>query len=286
LQKSGSPRTCVDVVIIGDGYVAEDLVKDGIYERDAARAVEALFAVEPFRAYRQLFNVYAIHAESFDRGAEERRGEDRLRTILDCSFDAPDGRLLVYQRPENVMRLAKLAPGADIVLVMANDRRYGGSGGVIWDRTPAPCFSGAPESIQIAVHELGHSLANLGDEYADPREAALRPLPAGTQDLQHPNLTLARFVDVSSPGTIAATVKWKHILDLSGAEGSIGAFEGGYYRESGVYRPELRCKMRASEDPFCYVCREEIARSIHVVIGRKFDHAAYHEANPIPARGR
>lgn len=286
LQKSGGLRNHVDVVILGDGYVAADLESGGTYERDAKSAVAELFEVEPFHAYRELFNVYAVYAESFDRGAEARPGEDKLRTIFDCSFDSPEGRLLVYQREENVIRLAKLAPEADIVLVMVNDPRYGGSGGVIWEHTPAPCFSSAPKSIHIAVHELGHSLAHLGDEYADPREADLRPLPEGTQDLPHPNLTRSTCIDVSSPATIAATAKWKHVLALPGAAPRIGAFEGGYYRESGVFRPQERCKMRASADPFCYVCREELALSIHALCGRKFDHAAYHKTYPIPADGK
>jgi hypothetical protein len=274
------------VVIVGDAYVAEDLEKGGAFERDVGRAVAALFDVEPFRAYRKLFNVHAVYAQSFDRGAEDRLGEDKRRTILDCSFDTADGRLLMYQKPENVMRLAKLAPAADIVLVMVNDPRYGGSGGMIWEHTPAPCFSSLEASVQIAVHELGHSMAELGDEYVDLTEVPRRPMPEGTQDLQHPNLTLASFVDLSSPATIASTVKWKHFLALPNAAGVIGAFQGGYYRSSGVYRPEEHCKMRESSEPFCNVCREELAASIHEIVGRKFDHAAYHAANPIAPGGK
>src|SRR5262249_14307490 len=143
-------------------------------------------------------------------------------TILDCAFDAPDGRLAVYRRDENVIRLARLAPAADIVLVMINDPRYGGSGGGIWGKTPAPCFTNAQKSLQIAVHELGHSLAHLGDEYADAREAERRPMPDGTQDLPYPNLMCARRVDLSSKRTLAASVKWRHFLELPGADGRIG----------------------------------------------------------------
>ena len=286
LQESGPARDCVDVVFIGDGYVADDLVADGAYEKDVRRVTEELFATEPFRSLQSVFNVRAVYACSFARGADDRPVEDSRATILDCAFDAPDGRNVTYRRDENVMRLARLAPAADIVLVMINDPRYGGSGGVIWEKTPAPCFTNAQRSLQIAVHELGHSLANLGDEYTDPKEAERRPLPDGTQDLPYPNLTRAKHVDLSSKRTLEATVKWKHLLDLPGAEGRIGAFEGGYYRDSGVFRPEEKCKMRASGDPFCAVCREEITRSIYALIGRKFDHAAYHAANPLTPEAR
>lgn len=280
---NGSTRKHVDVVIVGDGYVAEDLESGGVYERDVKRIVKEFFELAPFSTYKDFFNVHAVYAESFNRGAENRPGEDQLQTILDTSFDAPGGRLLFFQRSENVMRLAKKAPQADIVIVVVNDPRYGGSGGVIWGRTPAPVCSNAKASIQIAIHELGHSFAGLGDEYLDPQAANTYPIPEGTRDIDHPNLTLARFVDTTTRETIAKTVKWKHFLELPGAEGLISAFEGGYYRPVGVFRPQKRCMMR-EDAPFCYVCQEELARSIHKVTGRKFNHTKYHEKNPIRRR--
>jgi hypothetical protein len=279
--EGGSARKSVDVVILGDGYVAEDLAPDGAYERDVKATVEALFELSPYREYKDWFNVYAVYAESFDRGAEDEFGRNDKKTILDATFDRKGGRLLMIQRPENAARLAKNAPATDIVLIVVNDDRYGGSGGVLAGEMPAPVFASSPESVQIAIHELGHSFAGLGDEYADPEAAETRPVPLGTKDFEEPNLTRARFVDTTSPETIAKTVKWKHFLELPGAGGVISAFEGGYYQPEGVFRPQARCKMRENEAPFCHVCRETIARNIHRVAKRKFDHDGYHEQHPI-----
>lgn len=53
----------IDVVIIGEAY-SDRLIADGTYEADMTSAMEQIFCVEPFKSFRNLFNVYMVNAVS------------------------------------------------------------------------------------------------------------------------------------------------------------------------------------------------------------------------------
>jgi hypothetical protein len=181
----------------------------------------------------------------------------------------------------------------DIVFVMVNTARCAGTGNVLhgaWSHSgslAAPTFSiGCADVIQMAVHELGHSFAHLADEYVDEETAKRASLPdwvvglfAGAQDLTAPNVTVV--------GQSPSSLKWRHFLDLPDARRFAWLHEGGYYRQKGVFRPWPRCRMRASEDAFCPVCSEAVARSIYAACDLEWDDGAYHRAHPLdPAWAR
>jgi hypothetical protein len=171
---------------------------------------------------------------------------------------------------------------------MVNVERYGGAGTslpaieVRGRPLPAPTFASQDTaSFLIAVHELGHSFATLADEYADPAMVGRRPLPTDGSDLPHPNATLPGHIDVTDFDSVARTAKWKHFLALPGARKHRGAHPGGYFREHGVYRPFVRCRMLSNGDPFCPVCCEEMAKGIHAACGLPWDDAEFHERHPL-----
>src|SRR5262249_22324303 len=149
---------------------------------------------------------------------------------------------------------------------------------------PAPTFSAQDTtSFMIAVHELGHSFANLADEYEDEAEASRQRLPDDGHDLDSANVTLNGHFDASSFKTLAETVKWRHFLALPGARTHEWLFEGGYYRQRGVYRPWRHCRMRDHAAPFCPICEEELAKAIHDCCGDPWDDAAWHKERPLTA---
>lgn len=72
----------VNIVIMGDGFTAADMARGGAYDQAMDRAREAFFDIEPFKSYRNYFNVYYVYAESEDRGATYGWGYDMVRPKL------------------------------------------------------------------------------------------------------------------------------------------------------------------------------------------------------------
>ena len=120
--------------------------------------------------------------------------------------------------------------------MVVNSSKYGGSGG--WVATTSAHGS----SYEITVHELGHSFADLADEYW-----------VGSQYARE----AANMTQESNPSKI----KWKVWLNFNG----IGIYE---YESPGIgwYRPHQNCKMRYLGQDFCSVCTEAFIETIHNLI--------------------
>ncbi len=273
------PEHAVDVVFVGDGYQKKHLSPSGKYWTDVNRYAKRFLEEPPMSWYRDSINVWAVFLESKDAGVD---GD----TALGCHFI--DDRRVVFRNEKAVRAAVSLVPSADIALVMVNVERSGGCGTVLspLDRGdpyfPAPTFSAQDtSSFDIALHELGHSFAGLADEYADSTVADEFPLPKDGKDLDFPNVTLASVLDATSPETIRKTAKWARFLDWKGADHWTWAYEGGYFREHGVYRPFPRCKMRDRGEPFCPLCCATFAQAICKTAGIDFDEAGYARKHPL-----
>lgn len=286
-MESGAREASVDVLFVGDGYTEKELGRSGKYWKDVERCSKRLFQDEPFASYKARFNVRALMVESEDQGCDPAPDEDRADTALDSRFDSADGRLLTFEDSACLKGLVEASGPTDIVFVMVNTERYGGAGTELHELRvrgrplPAPTYAAQDtRSFLIAVHELGHSFADLDDEYVDEDLHGTFPLPE-KGDLPEANVSLERAFERGSFERLRATVKWKHFLGLPGAAKAKWVHEGGYYRERGVFRPWATCRMRENEDPFCPVCAEEIARTIHATCGLEWDDAAWHKAHPL-----
>ena len=58
----------VNIVIMGDGFILDDLTDGGAYDQALDRAREAFFDIEPFRSYRSFQRVLRICREQTARG--------------------------------------------------------------------------------------------------------------------------------------------------------------------------------------------------------------------------
>ncbi|MEM9291932.1 MAG: M64 family metallopeptidase [Acidobacteriota bacterium] len=301
LQQTGPTEDKLDLLILGDGYTAEDLAE---LWQHAEAATEALFAVEPFRTHRQRFNVRVVAAASRDRGITNPRAGEWKNTALGLSYDSfGSERYVLTLENRRLRELAALAP-YDALLLLANSQKYGG-GGIYNLWTTAAAKSG--QADYLVAHEMGHSFAGLGDEYytssvayedftapgSEPWEpnitalldpealkwkdlvAADTPLPtpwdqetydAVSRDFQQRRGELrAGGADEAAMEAYFAEVKATTEPMLQGEPhyGSIGAFEGAGYQAKGLYRPAADCIMfTRNPDFFCPVC----ARGVEAVI--------------------
>ena len=127
----------------------------------------------------------------------------------------------------------------DIVLVIVNDHKSGGAGGSI-----AITNAGIAAHL-VAIHEVGHAFAFLGDEYLNG--GGIECTSESSSYAHYPN------IDLDPNGS-----KWGLWLDLP----HIGAFEGAAYCKKGAYRPTEDSMMKRTGQPFWEVNSEAIIWNI------------------------
>jgi hypothetical protein len=238
LFENGPSHRKVDLLLLSEGYSIEE---SGKFRADAARLVEALFALEPFKSRRSDFNVRTLAL----RGAQ-----------LSVQFNVFGLERYALTNDNRALRNNAAAAPHDIVEVLVNETKYGG-GGIFNQQSVVAASNQSAE--YVFIHELAHNLAGLGDEYVGTvtyeTGAAVRIEP------WEPNITALldpsslKWRDLVQPGTPVPT-------PMSHA-GRVGAFEGAGYEARGLYRPEAECIMGAPNvKRFCRVCQRAINRVI------------------------
>ena len=269
LAEPGDPLTHVDVVFLSEGYTDEELPK---FRADVRRMADFIFSQPPYSELKDEFNVRAVFRASVESGTDQPRENKYRSTNLNSSFNIFDlNRYLLIEDNHAMHRMAAQVP-YDTIVVLVNEERYGG-GAICLDY--CACTTGHVASPITLLHEFGHSLANLADEYTGD-VAYSDVYPEGIEPVE-PNIT--REVDRDR-------IKWKAQLTPNVAlptplsdnatakvQQLVGAFEGGGYLKKGIYRPEQSCWMGSLEpgEGFCVVCCEAIRQMIELQTGKTFN---------------
>ena len=201
---NGDPAHKVDLLILGDGYTAKERAK---FVQDAKRFTATLFSYEPYKSHRMDFNVRALCPASKQSGISRPSTGIYKRSPLGCTYDAFGSERYVLTFDNRAFRdVASQAP-YDFVEILVNSRTYGGGGIHQLYGTVASDNAFSP---YIFVHEFGHHIAGLADEYytsdaiLEPGKARVEPWePNVTADPQHP-----KWADLIKPGTPLPT-PWK-----------------------------------------------------------------------------
>ena len=297
---NGPPEQKVDILIIGDGYTAEELAK---FRKDAKHFTEVLFRAPPFKQRKKAFNVRAIEIASKDSGIDEPRKNSWKNTACGCSYNSLDSpRYVLSVHNKQIRDIAANAP-CDQIYLLFNSERYGG-GGIF--NLYSTCYSGTNKKGEewwadyVFVHEFGHAFAGLADEYysssvaydefyadgVEPWEPnitalldkphlkwghlvkATTPIPTPWDKAVYDSLeTELRRLDRGAPDYAETYAKLRselqHLLETQKYSGEVGAFEGAGYLSKGMYRPYLDCRMFSkSLVEFDPVCQEAIERMI------------------------
>lgn len=230
--RNGPSDNRYDIVVLGDAYRASEESK---FVSDVNNWTANLFAKEPFRTYRNFFNVHSVFRASNQHLADKPgpcQNPPIVRdTVYDASYCTGGTDRCVYIRNTGLASQdAARAPDVEgRVAVFVNDPKYGGCAG-----TFAVSYNGSSGS-EVQTHEFGHSFAGLADEYGG----------GGTYTGSEP-----REVNVTADRSCA---KWRSWIGHNG----VGCFEGGRYHNRGIWRPKSNCIMRSLGVPFCEICREE-----------------------------
>ncbi len=233
LISNGPSSNRIDLVIVGDGYTATELTT---YASHAQRGVDDLFSTSPFNTYHELFNVHRVNVISNESGVDNDPTQGISRdTALGMSFWCGGTERLLCVGTGLANSAAQNAPDVDQVFAVANSTKYGGAG---YPSSNVGTYSGGNSSApQIAIHELGHSLGNLADEYAYGGPAVY----SGAEPTAR-NVSIYNAAEQS-----AHDIKWSHWLGVNATDfdGLVSAYEGGQYSSQGIYRPSSNSMMRS-----------------------------------------
>jgi hypothetical protein len=247
---NGPSSNRVDIVFIGDGYTAADHTA-GTYNTHVNNYMNYMFTnslSEPFVRYNKFFNAHAIRVDSAQSGCDEPQNGITKNTALDATyrFDGVTDRLLYFSNSKANAAMTTALSGSGITADMrygiVNNSIYGGGGG-----TWAVYAGGNTSAREVALHEVGHSFSNLADEYGGITTPYTGPEPTEVNVTTDPTgAKWARWLGYNQPGI-----------------GVIGAYNGGRYHDSGIYRPSNNSKMRTLGVNFDAISREKIILDIY-----------------------
>jgi hypothetical protein len=243
LQQAKDTTKCIHIAFLAEGYQQKEMET---FLKDAKIAIEALFAHEPFKSYRDKFNIIAVEAPSIDSGTSEPSKGIWKNTALHSHFDTFYSNR--YLTTLNLKALHDWLAGTpyEHIIVLVNTAEYGG-GGILNSYNLSMTHHRLYRPV--VVHEFGHSFAGLGDEYAYEQEQ----IPMYPTDIEPWEQNLTTKVNFHG--------KWENMIGKG--DPKIGLYEGAGYSLKGVYRGYPDCRMRTNENPvFCPICQQAIIRII------------------------
>lgn len=257
---SGNPAQRVDIVLLPEGYAAGERAK---FESACREFAREFFSYSPYKENAYRFNIRAVWASSAESGVTIPGEHVWRNTACGAEFYTFDSER--YQMVADFQRVRDIAAHVpyDYIYVLSNTQKYGGGG--IFNFYGISAAHHPTRTGKIYVHEFGHLLLGLGDEYVGT--TSYDDMYAKDVELWEPNLTtLVRFGDkfwkaMVPPGTPVPTP------DTAEYDGVVGVFEGGGYAAEGVYRPWRNCLMNNLHrtDKFCPVCTKAICDYIDFI---------------------
>lgn len=253
---NGSTDNRVDLVLVPEGYAADEKER---FVEDCRNFVREFFSFEPYKSKVSSFNVRAVWAPSANSGVTLPGEHIWRNTVAKAQFYTFGSER--YQMTEDFQGLRDIAAHVpyEYIYVLSNTQKYGGGG--IYNFYGISAAHHPNATGKIYVHEFGHLLMGLGDEYEGT--TAYDNLHAGYAEMWEENLTTLKDLDKkdwkqmikpSTPVPTPATEEYRN---------EVGVYEGGGYISKGIYRPFQTCLMREfSTDRFCPVCTHAITKYI------------------------
>ena len=268
----------INIVLLGDGFNAKDIASGG-YLDDIKQQVEYFFGIEPYKTYRDYFNVYTAIPLSTESGV------GTVNTIRYNRFNTTfTGGVGLKADYDEVFSYALGAPTVNksnlnqtLIIIVPNSTDYGGIC-QMWQDGSAIAFCpkstyGYPlDTRGVIQHEAGgHGFGKLGDEY-----------------IYHN--AFIDFCDCTCCGHVlefngAKSLGWYDNLELTGKMHSVGwshlifddrysdivdIYEGGYMHNRGVFRSEPNSCMNNDIPYYSTISRESIVKRIKAYAGETY----------------
>ncbi|KAJ9473476.1 hypothetical protein DIPPA_28173 [Diplonema papillatum] len=177
-QQVGEPEITQNVVFLSSGYRAAE---EGLFNQNVEDAIEVIQKSEeqdyPLGRYFSTVNVFTVFQASVDSGASQPANGLERNNNLGCTY----GRGTTTE-PARSLRctrtlasaLADTSPAAPemtntVVIILVNDDVYGGTGLFSTSLRLATLYNRFEGNLAVAtsllLHEIGHAVTDLSDEY-------------------------------------------------------------------------------------------------------------------------
>ena len=271
----------VNIVLMGDCFDAKD-ISEGKYVKAMQDAYGYFFDIEPYKTYKEYFNVYSVIGMSADSGM------GTVNTIREARFGS-QYTLNEGVSPDfnTVFAGACVAPINDnvsntLVILVENSYEYNGLC-YMWGNGSAvaicPMSSDpAPYDFQGIVHHEagGHGFGKLADEYIY-HNAFIQSCPCICCDHVIDINTMKRYgfyENISLTGDMHK-VPWSHMIFDPQYSNTVDIYEGAYYHTRGVYRSEATSCMNNNIAYYNAISREAMVKRIMKYAGESYSFEAF-----------
>lgn len=268
----------INIVLLGDGFNAKDIAS-GEYLNDIKQEVEYFFGIEPYKTYRDYFNVYTAIPLSTESGV------GTVNTIRYNRFNTTfTGGVGLKADYDEVFSYALGAPTVNksnlnqtLIIIVPNSTDYGGIC-QMWPDGSAIAFCpkstyGYPlDTRGVIQHEAGgHGFGKLGDEYIYHNAFidACGCNCCGHVDEFNGAKSLGWYDNLEVTGKMH-NVGWSHLIFDDRYSDIVDIYEGGYMHSRGVFRSEPNSCMNNDIPYYSTISRESIVKRIKAYAGETY----------------
>ena len=267
----------VNLVFMGDCFDARDIAT-GKYLDGINEAIGYYFGIEPYKSYKEYFNVYTIVGMSPDSGM------GTVNTVKEAKFGsmyALDGvcpdETLTFGHAMLAETVNEYNINQTLVVMVENTEDYGG---VCYMWCDGSAIAICPMSRDaypfdfrgIVQHEAGgHGFAKLADEYIYHNafiESCICPCCNHLPEF-YAGKACGWYRNLSTNGDMK-TVEWSHLIFHPDYSNIVDMYEGGFYHMRGIYRSEANSCMNNNVPYYSAIQRQEMVERIKRYAGEEF----------------
>lgn len=280
-HQSATVGNGVNIVLMGDCFDAKD-ISEGKYVDAMNDAYTYFFDIEPYKTYKEYFNVYSVVGMSADSGM------GTVNTIREARFGSQytlnEG---VSPDFDTVFSGACTAPIDDdvattLIILVENSAEYSGLCYMWGDGSAVAVVpmstDPAPYDFQGLIHHEagGHGFGKLADEYIY-HNAFIQSCSCnccGHTDAINLYKSYGFYTNISLTGSMQE-VPWSHMIYDPQFSNVVDVYEGAFMHSRGVFRSEATSCMNNNIAYYNAISREAMVKRIMKYAGEEYSYEEF-----------